>query len=97
MKSEYYHTKDSVEEYIRLAKDVNGGDLIRQLAEVLPANSSVLELGSGPGTDWEILNRSFRVTGSDLSREFLRHLQARFPGGDFLEVDAVTPADRPNL
>lgn len=90
MESEYYHTKESVQEYIELAKDVNGGELIEILKSFLPANSSILELGSGPGTDWKILSRDYNVTGSDLSLEFLNHLRSSNPNGTFIEVDAIT-------
>lgn len=86
----YYQTKESVEEYIRLAKGVDGGALIEKLKEFLPANSSLLEIGSGPGTDWKILNQSYRATGSDNSAEFLNHLIIKNPKGEFLELDANT-------
>lgn len=90
MKREYYKTKESVEEYIKLAKDVNGRQLIEKLEQVLPANSVLLEIGSGPGTDWKILNESYHVIGSDNSTEFLNHLIAEYQNGEFLELDAIT-------
>lgn len=90
MKGEYYKTKESVEEYIKLAQDVNGGKLINKLREFLPENSSLLEIGSGPGTDWKILNGTYKVTGSDNSTEFLKHLSLKNPNGDFIELDAST-------
>ena len=90
MNREYYKTKESVEEYIELAKDVNGSELIEKLKQVLPINSNLLEIGSGPGTDWEILNESYSVTGSDNSFEFLNHLIAKYPNGEFLNLDAVS-------
>lgn len=90
MKSDYYHTKATVEEYINLAKDVNGGALIENLKKFLPAKSTLLELGSGPGTDWKILNADFKAVGSDLSQEFLNHLKTTFPEGNFIELDAIS-------
>ncbi|MEQ9403363.1 MAG: class I SAM-dependent methyltransferase [Cyclobacteriaceae bacterium] len=90
MKGDYYHTKESVQEYIQLAKNVNGKALIEQLKKVLAPRSDLLELGSGPGTDWEILSRSFHVTGSDHSSEFLDHLKTTHPTGEFFELDATT-------
>ena len=90
MKAEYYKTKETVEEYIKLAKDVNGQQLIEKLEQVLPSNSTLLEIGSGPGSDWKILNQSFNVIGSDNSTEFLNHLVANNPTGEFLELDAIT-------
>jgi len=90
MKGEYYKTKESVEEYIKLAKDVNGAELIEKLKLVLPTNSVLLEIGSGPGSDWKILNEFYSVIGSDNSTEFLNHLIDKNPKGEFLELDAIT-------
>ena len=90
MKDKYYHTKESVEEYIDLAKDVNGRDLIEKLKLVLPSNSQILEIGSGPGTDWKILSTTFRVIGSDNSSLFIDHLRKNNPNGKFVELDAIT-------
>jgi trans-aconitate methyltransferase len=90
MEDKYYHTKESVEEYIRLAKDVNGKNLIDKLKEHIPLESQLLELGSGPGTDWEILSKDFVVTGSDYSEEFLGHLRTKHPNAQFLHLDAST-------
>jgi len=44
MTGDYYKTKESVAEYIRLAKEVNGGELIEKLKEFLPSNSIMLEI-----------------------------------------------------
>lgn len=90
MNGEYYKTKESVEEYIRLAKDVNGSELIEKLKEFLPLESTLLEMGTGPGTDWSILNLDFKVVGSDNSPEFLSHLISANPNGSFIELDAAT-------
>lgn len=89
MTGDYYKTKESVEEYIRLAKDVNGGNLIKKLKKFLPANSTLLEIGTGPGTDWNLLNETYEVVGSDNSLEFLNHLTSVNPKGEFIELDAA--------
>jgi SAM-dependent methyltransferase len=90
MNNTYYHTKESVSEYIQLAKDVDSKSLIKLFANHMETHSKVLEIGSGPGTDWNILNGLFHVIGSDQSKLFVEHLQESFPNGDFLELDAVT-------
>ena len=90
MTGDYYQTKASVEEYIRLAKDVNGSALIDKLKTFLPFGSNLLEIGTGPGTDWNILKKDFKVVGSDNSKEFLAHLLSNNPTGKFLELDAIT-------
>jgi len=90
MEGEYYKTRESVEEYINLAKDVNGKQLIEKFEKVLPLNATLLEIGSGPGTDWKILNQSYSVIGSDNSAEFLNHLSMENPNGEFVNLDAIT-------
>ena len=90
MTKNYYKTKETVDEYIRLAKDVNGGDLIEKLKVFLPSDASLLEIGTGPGTDWNILKEDYKLVGSDNSPEFLKHLNTNYPKGTFLELDAIT-------
>jgi len=90
MTKKYYKSKESVQEYIELAKDADGRQLIEELKKVLPSNSVVLEIGSGPGTDWKILKESYEVIGSDNSTEFLNYLISNNPKGEFLELDART-------
>lgn len=90
MKSTYYKDKETVAEYIEMAKDVNGQTLIEKLKQFLPTGTSVLEIGSGPGTDWRILNNHYKVVGSDYSNVFLKHLKGQNPNGAFLKLDAVT-------
>ena len=90
MKGEYYKTKESVEEYIKLAKDVSGKQLIEKLQQVLPINSVLLEIGSGPGTDWKILSKTYKVIGSDNSTEFLNYLITKNLNEEFLDLDAST-------
>lgn len=92
MEGDYYKTKESVAEYVRLAKDVDGHELIEKLKAILPVKSKVLELGSGPGSDWRILQKHYQSTGSDNSPEFLEHLQTQNPKGEFLLLDAVSLA-----
>lgn len=90
MKDQYYKTKESVEEYIKLAKDVHGGQLIKKLHNYLPSNSLLLEIGSGPGTDFKILKKEYRVVGSDFSSEFLNRLISNNVKDEFLHLDAIT-------
>jgi SAM-dependent methyltransferase len=92
MEEHYYKTKASVKEYIKAAEGYDGKLLIEKLREYLPSGSSVLEIGSGPGTDWNILKKDYQVVGSDNSIEFLKHLISNYPDGIFLELDAVTLA-----
>jgi len=88
--AKYYNTKESVEEYIKLALDHDGKQIIVRFKEFLPAGSDLLEIGSGPGTGWKILSEFYNVVGSDYSQEFLKHLRASYPDGEFIELDAAT-------
>ena len=90
MEKDYYKTYESVAEYIRLAEGVNGEKLIAKLEQFLPHHSTLLEIGSGPGSDWKILNKIYKVIGSDNSLEFLKYLRSKNPNGEFLELDALT-------
>lgn len=90
MRGNYYKNKESVEEYIKLAKDVNGGPLIEKLKNYLLPNSLLLEIGSGPGTDFQILKNDYKVVGSDYSTEFLSRLISDHPKDEFLNLDAIT-------
>lgn len=90
MSSEYYLTKESVEEYIKLAEGVNGEEIINRLIPYLNSEDNVLEIGSGPGSDWEILSKNFKATGSDFSNEFLIRLKESYPNENFLKLDAIS-------
>lgn len=90
MTFKFYNNKDSVDQYIKMAKHVDGKHLIDKLNPLLQPGSGILELGSGPGTDWQILSNNFEVTGSDYSPEFLKRLKTKFPAGSFLLLDAVS-------
>lgn len=88
--SDYYHTKESVDQYIAAAEGFDGSELINELKKHLLEGMSVLEIGSGPGTDFEILMSDYTVVGSDFSNEFISRLNRRFPSEQFLNLDATT-------
>ncbi len=90
MKGDYYNSKETVQEYIRLSEGISGSELIDKLKQYLSPEAKVLEIGSGPGTDYMILKEMYKVTGSDNSKEFLDHLKNENPNGKFLNLDAVT-------
>ena len=88
MKNSFYHDQKSVASYIEAAKAANGSGLIEHLKLHLAEGSSVLEIGSGPGTDWKLLNACYAVTGSDYSLAFLERLKKQNPQHTFLQLDA---------
>lgn len=88
----YYFTPESVREYIDMSEGFDGREIIIKLNAVLPAGSSVLELGMGPGRDLNILNERYTVTGSDLSQIFIDLYKQNNKEADLLILDAVSLA-----
>lgn len=85
----YFDDKKNVDEYIKMAEGYDGRDLIEILKKQLPRESTVLELGMGPGIDLEILSESYKVTGSDFSRVFIDLYREKDTNMDLLVLDAV--------
>lgn len=88
----FFDTPEGVRQYLEMAEGYDGRDLVKVLKTHLPAGSSVLEIGMGPGKDLDLLRSSFEATGSDRSTAFLDHYRASHPGADLLRLDAVTLA-----
>lgn len=89
MSKGFYHTKESVDLYLEMTENINGQELIDQFTKHLPSKASILELGTGPGHDWEILSKDFYVIGTDLSDEFLDRLRSKYPSGNFTKIHAA--------
>lgn len=85
---EFFDDEKNVKEYIKDSEDYNGSDLIKELKKYLPADSTVLELGMGPGKDFEILSRDFKVTGSDYSQVFIDIYKKKNKNADIVQLDA---------
>ncbi len=86
----YFDDEENVTEYIKMAEGFDGRALIPVLRAHLKDNSTLLELGMGPGKDLELLSAYFRVTGSDNSKVFIERYQAAHPDADLLWLDAVS-------
>ena len=86
----FYETEKGVEDYIKLADGYDGAELIEWLSSYLPKNSSVLELGMGPGKDLDILLKTYRATGSDYSQLFVDRYLKQHGDADVLQLNAVT-------
>lgn len=84
----YYEDDENIDHYIEMSQDVNGAALIQILRQYVPHRGSVLELGMGPGKDLLLLDQYFRVTGSDLSLNFLQRFKSRHPDFDVIQLDA---------
>ncbi len=86
----YYDSDENVEEYARMAESYDGRALIDVLRKHLKNDSTVLELGMGPGKDMKLLSEHFQVTGSDNSVVFLDRYRQENPDADLVLLDAVT-------
>ena len=86
----YFDDENNVEEYIRMAEGYDGREFISILRKHLRDNSTLLELGMGPGKDMELLSEHFQVTGSDNSHVFLERFRAVHPHADLIFLDATS-------
>lgn len=85
----FYDDPKNAEDYIKMAKGYDGAELIGILGEHLAKQSSLLELGMGPGVDLDILRKRYQVTGSDNAAYFLERYKSANPNADLIELDAV--------
>lgn len=86
---EFYNDPLKVDEYENMCVDYDGTEIYKVLARHLTKNSSLLELGSGPGNDIQYFQNKYKVKGSDLSEEFLARCRKRFADIAFEKLDAV--------
>ena len=86
----YFDNDKNVNDYIAMAKGYDGKELIEILKKYLPKDSTVLELGMGPGVDLEILKDTYHVTGSDNAQPFLDLYRKKHRDTELLLIDAVT-------
>ena len=86
----YFDDERNVEEYISMAEGYDGRQFIPVLRRYLKDGAKVLELGMGPGKDFELLSEYFQVTGSDYSQVFIDRFRKDHPEADLVLLDAVT-------
>jgi cyclopropane fatty-acyl-phospholipid synthase-like methyltransferase len=86
----YYDDPRNVQTYIKMAQGYDGRDLVSALLKYLPAGSTVLELGMGPGVDLDLLSQHYQATGSDTSRVFLDRYRELHQEADLIILDAKT-------
>lgn len=86
----FYHNTDNALAYAKMCEGYDATAQLPLLHKHLPAGSSVLEIGSGPGNDIALLEEYYTVTASDYSPAFLDMISARFPDIDCKAADAIT-------
>lgn len=87
---EFYNDPIKVDEYENICEEYDGSELYAVLDKHLADNSTLLELGSGPGNDINYLKKKYSVTGSDLSDEFLIRCKKKHADVPFIKLDAVS-------
>lgn len=86
----YYHDPKNAKSYASMCEGYDASAQLEMLYKVLPREASVLELGSGPGNDLQLLAARYDVTGSDYSPAFVHMLKTRFPNQTILKLNAVS-------
>jgi len=86
----FYLDARNVEDYIDMAKGFNGENLISVLKQYLEKGSSVLEIGMGPGVDYELLLEYFNVLGTDYSDIFVNRYKSIHPDANVCILNAMT-------
>ena len=89
---DYYANQENVAAYIQMAADTDGKLLVDVLRRHLPGESTVLELGMGPGKDLLLLTQYYRATGSDFSGVFVERFRKLHPELEVRRLDAITIA-----
>ena len=64
--------------------------VVEQFKSRIDPSEKVLELGSGPGNDYDFLKDHYNITGSDYSDVFLKDLQKKYREGKFIKLNALT-------
>ena len=86
----FYDKKENIDNYAKFIPTKDGAELVNVLKGHLPKGSSTLELGIGPGKDFELLANDYDVTGSDKSLAFLDKYRDKNPKAELLHLDART-------
>lgn len=87
---EFYNDPIKIDEYEKMCNDYDGTELYKIISKHLKENSTLLELGCGPGNDITYLKKQYSVTGSDLSDEFIKRCKIKFNDLFFIKVDAIS-------
>ena len=84
----YFDSEKNVQGYIKIVEDYDATELINNLRKYLKEESTLLELGMGPGKDFDILRNYYKVTGSDSSQIFINRYKKNHSESDIIQIDA---------
>ncbi|MFE3845423.1 class I SAM-dependent methyltransferase [Thermoplasmatota archaeon] len=85
----YFDNEKNVKDYIKMVKGYDATELINILRKYRKKDSTLLELGMGPGKDLDILRKFYKVTGSDSSQIFINRYKKKHPESDIIQIDAT--------
>ena len=86
----HYNTKKGIDEYILRSQNWKDPGIIKILKKYLPKHATLLELGMGPGRDFDILQKIYKATGSDKSKRFLDRYKKLHKDSNLVKLDAIT-------
>ena len=86
---EIYETAKGVDQYIKMCEGYDNSSFSDIISKYLPKNSTLLEIGMGPGNDYAWLSKLYNVTGSDYSKEFLSRIKIKYPLSETIILDAI--------
>ena len=86
----YFDDPKNVDDYIKMVEGNDSGYLLGKLEKYLSPGSTLLEIGTGPGKDLDLLRLRYEATGSDLSQVFIDKYLTVNPQATVLKLDAVT-------
>lgn len=86
----FYDKIENVKTYINMCEGYDPTELITLLKKYLEKNSTLLELGMGPGIDLDALKEDFTVTGTDITEYFITLYKEKYPAADIMQLDAIT-------
>lgn len=85
----FYDKKENVEQYRSMMQFYDNSTIIRMVKEVLPVNSTILELGMGTGKDLLEFAKDYKVVGSDASEIFISDFRNAYPDFDIYKINAA--------
>lgn len=86
----FYFKKENVENYQKMMQGYDNRQVLAMVKKYLPAQSSLLEIGSGTGADLVQLAEDYQVTGSDHSPLFVEAFKMQYPAIKMIQLDART-------
>ena len=86
----FFDKEDNVEKYIEMTKGYNPEWFVGCFSKYISDDAKVLELGMGPGNDFDLLRKLYNATGSDNSEIFISRYKNKYPDADVVVLDAVT-------